>query len=180
MHLKPFIQMWDPGPLKPVQRLYSQAYTSDRMLALEKEVMRSVPDNCEYEVVVVAIMHHSDSTNLTHFGTASLWPGYKTYGNMSKYLQLNLSQFTVNHVVYVPKFPDSFCAEYERLVDETATTEVLRYCKRELIHLVWGLLLNNPKFVDAYLNVTLERCADGIMRLLFPRLFPHSADYVEK
>ncbi|KAG7091645.1 hypothetical protein E1B28_010666 [Marasmius oreades] len=172
--------MWDPGPLKPVQRLYSQAYTSDRMRVLEKEVMWSVLDNCEYKVVVVAIMHHSDSTNLTHLGTASLWPGYKMYGNMSKYLRLNSSQFAVNHVVYVPKFPDSFRAEYERLVDKTATTEVLCYCKQELIHLVWGLLLNNPKFVDVYLNGTLERCADEIMRLLFPCLFAHSADYIEK
>ncbi|KAG7093514.1 hypothetical protein E1B28_007188 [Marasmius oreades] len=98
---------------------------------------------------------------------------------MSKYLRLDSSRFSVN-LVYVPKFPDSFQAKYEQLVGKTATTDVLRYCKHELIHLVWSLLLNNPRFVDVYLNGMLEHCADRILRLLFPRLFTHSADYIEK
>ncbi|KAK1221912.1 hypothetical protein PQX77_015271 [Marasmius sp. AFHP31] len=99
---------------------------------------------------------------------------------MSKYRRSNPSMFAMNHVVYVPKVPDSFKNKYKDLMGRAATEEVFRFVKRELIQLVWALIISDPGFVEAYLHGKLERCADGIIRLLFPRLFAHSADYVEK
>ncbi|KAK1216597.1 hypothetical protein PQX77_020771 [Marasmius sp. AFHP31] len=180
VHLKPFKQFWQPEPDAPIQRIYSEAFTSDKMLEMERDVRSRTPADCKHEVVVVAIMQYSDSTVLSHFGDRSIWPGYISFGNMSKYRRSNPSMFAMNHVVYVPKIPDSFKHTYKDLFDHAATDEVLRFVKRELIQLVWALILLDPSFVDAYLNGKLEQCADGIVRLLFPRLFAHSADYVEK
>ncbi|KAL0059921.1 hypothetical protein AAF712_013268, partial [Marasmius tenuissimus] len=125
-------------------------------------------------------MQYSDSTNLMHFGDQSIWPGYISFGNMSKYRRSNPSMFAMNHIVYVLKIPDSFKQTYKDLLEHAVTDEVLRFVKLEMIQLVWVLILSDPNFVDVYLNGKLERYADGVLCLLFPRLFAHSADYVEK
>ncbi|KAL0575119.1 hypothetical protein V5O48_006845 [Marasmius crinis-equi] len=179
-HLKPYKQLWEPGPSEPLQRIYSEVYSSDRMLAMERDALSRRPPDCECEAVVVAIMGYSDSTQLTHFGDRSLWPGYIAFGNTSKYRRSNPSMFTMNHIVYVPTIPDSFARDYRDLFDRAATDDVLRFVKRELVQLVWALIMSDPGFVDAYQHGKVERCADGILRRLFPRLFAHSADYVEK
>ncbi|KAL0565557.1 hypothetical protein V5O48_016464 [Marasmius crinis-equi] len=175
-HLKPFKQFWQPGPDESIQRLYGEAYTSDRMLEMEQDVYARRPADCSYEPMVVAIMAYSDSTQLTHFGDRSLWPGYVSIGNMSKYQRSNPLMFAMDHIVYVPKLPDRFATDFER----AATADVLRFVKQELVQLIWALILSDPDFVDAYLYGRLEVCADGITRRLFPRLFAHSAGYVEK
>ena len=46
---------------------------------------RHPDDNPDTEVTVLAMMLWSDSTHLTSFGTASLWPVYLYFGNLSKY-----------------------------------------------------------------------------------------------
>ncbi|KAL0057586.1 hypothetical protein AAF712_015767 [Marasmius tenuissimus] len=179
-HLKLFKQFWQPEPDSLIQRVYSEVYTSDRMLEMKQDVLQRVPADCNHEVVVVAIMQYSDSTNLMHFGDWSIWPGYISFGNMSKYRWSNPSMFAMNHIVYVPKIPDSFKQTYKDLLECAVTDEVLRFVKREMIQLVWALILSDPNFVDVYLNGKLEQCADGVLRLLFPRLFTCSTDYVEK
>lgn len=60
-----------------------------------------------------------------------------------------------------------------------ATKEVISHCKRELMQAVWNLLLDDD-FIDAYVNGRLIRFPDGIVRLVFPRIFAYSADYPEK
>ncbi|KAA1477322.1 hypothetical protein DENSPDRAFT_808516, partial [Dentipellis sp. KUC8613] len=60
-----------------------------------------------------------------------------------------------------------------------ATPETKAHCRRELIHAVWACLLDD-EFHDAYKNGIVLKCADGIVRRLFPRLFTYSADYPEK
>ncbi|KAJ8094830.1 hypothetical protein PM082_010042 [Marasmius tenuissimus] len=99
---------------------------------------------------------------------------------MTKYWRSNPSMFAMNHVVHVPQIPDLFKHTYKDLFDHAATNEVLCFVKQELIQLVWAPILLDPDFVDTYLNGKLESCADGIVHLLFPRLFMHSADYAEK
>ncbi len=60
-----------------------------------------------------------------------------------------------------------------------ASDAMLTFLKRELMQSIWRLLLDD-KFIDAYQNGIVIRCADGIERRVYPRLFTYSADYPEK
>jgi hypothetical protein len=51
--------------------------------------------------------------------------------------------------------------------------------KRQLMHAIWELMLD-AEFIAAYVNGIVIRFADGVERLVFPRLFTYSADYPEK
>ena len=62
---------------------------------------------------------------------------------------------------------------------EPATAEVLTHLKRDLIHAIYMLLLDD-EFIEAYKNGILIQCSDGITRRVFPRFFVYSADYPEK
>ena len=62
---------------------------------------------------------------------------------------------------------------------EPATAEVITHLKRDLIHAVYLLMLDND-FVDAYENSILLQCSDGVMRRIFPWFFVYSADYPKK
>lgn len=61
----------------------------------------------------------------------------------------------------------------------SATAEVITHLKRDLIHAVYLLLLDDD-FIDAYENGILLQCSDGVTRRIFPRFFVYSADYPEK
>ena len=45
----------------------------------------------------------SDSTHLTSFGNASLWPIYLYLGNQSKYTRGKPTSFARHHMAYIPK-----------------------------------------------------------------------------
>ena len=68
---------------------------------------------------------------------------------------------------------------YKSVYGTAATSEVLTFLKRELVHAIWGLLLNE-EFLHAYKSGVIVLCADGIQRQLFPRFFTYSADYPKK
>lgn len=61
----------------------------------------------------------------------------------------------------------------------SATAEVLRFLKVELMQKIWLLMLDEA-FVDAYAHGTLITCGDGVKRRIFPRIFTYAADYPEK
>lgn len=75
------------------------------MLAADAEI-RAAPchpgdaDNIEY--TVAPLMMWSDSTHLTNFGTASLWPIYMFFGWLSKYARGKPSAFAAHHLAYIP------------------------------------------------------------------------------
>jgi hypothetical protein len=60
-----------------------------------------------------------------------------------------------------------------------AKADTLTHCKRELIHAIFSLILNE-RFVDIYQNGFVIECGDGHRRRLFPRILMYSADYPEK
>jgi hypothetical protein len=68
---------------------------------------------------------------------------------------------------------------YKTVYDSAASTNVLTFLKRELVHAVWTLLLTDD-FVNAYIFGIVVLCADGVSRRLFPRFFTYSANYPEK
>ncbi|KAK1235189.1 hypothetical protein PQX77_001594 [Marasmius sp. AFHP31] len=183
-HLKPYKLFYKhPADLShPIQRVYGESYTSDRMLSFEAEIQRQLrgcPEGSP-EVGIVAIMLYSDSTQLANFGDASLWPGYLTFANWSKYPRLKPSSLAMNHIIYFPSLPKTIQEHYQAHFDKLASDSEIRFCKVELLHAVWHLLVSDPRFVAAYRDGYLEKCADGIVRHLFYQFFCYSADYVEK
>ena len=101
----PFTEWWCPqGSASPI-RIYGEAYSSEVAVQLSEEI-RAIPppaDHPDIESVVVMLMLGSDSTHLTNFGTASLWPIYVFFGNMSKYDSSRPSEFLACHLAYLPK-----------------------------------------------------------------------------
>ena len=68
---------------------------------------------------------------------------------------------------------------YKSVYGTAATSEVLTFLKCELIHAIWGLLLNK-EFLHMYKSGIIVLCADGIQRQLFLQFFTYSADYPKK
>ncbi|TDL17170.1 hypothetical protein BD410DRAFT_886035 [Rickenella mellea] len=173
-HYTPFKKFWRPSPDQPEQRVYDELYTSDAHLEAHEEVQnlpREPGDN--FERAVVSLMFWSDSTHLTSFGDASLWPIYLYFGNQSKYERGKPSANACHHVAYIPS--DSF----QELTGDSATTDVLTHCRRELMHAIWAILLDGD-FMHAYKFGLVIKCADGVTRRIFPRFLTYSADYPEK
>jgi Plavaka transposase len=105
----PFSEWWcPPGCIKPI-RVYGEAYSSDVAIQFAEEV-KGIPapaGHPDIESVVVMLMLGSDSTHLAQFGTASLWPMYVFFGNMSKYDSSRPSEFPACHLAYLPKVCES-------------------------------------------------------------------------
>lgn len=47
------------------------------------------------------------------------------------------------------------------------------------MHAIWDLLLDS-EFIQAYVHGIIIRCADGVERRVYPRIFTYAADYPEK
>ena len=60
-----------------------------------------------------------------------------------------------------------------------ASPEILTHLKRELMHAIWKLILDD-KFMEAYEHGIVIKCPDGIWRRFYPQFFTYSADYPEK
>ncbi|KAH8834403.1 hypothetical protein DL96DRAFT_1580429, partial [Flagelloscypha sp. PMI_526] len=124
-------------------------------------------------------MLFSDSTHFTDFGTASLWPIYAFFGNLSKYVNACPSSLGARHLAYIPSLPDFIQDLYSSKFGEKATADVLAHLKREIMNAVWLLLLDD-EFMEAYRNGIVVLCADMILRRIFPCFFSYAADYPEK
>ena len=103
-HTTPFKEMWTPSEGVSPIRLYGEAYTSDEMIDAYEEV-QSVPPHSDYpdiEDVVIELAPYSDATTLAQFGTASLWPMYIFFVNLSKYIRCQPSSNAAHHAAYFP------------------------------------------------------------------------------
>lgn len=194
-HIAPYEEYWQPRPNAPHERIFSELYNTDAYIQ-EHEKIRSQPRNgCQLETVIAAIMVWSDSTHLTSFGNASLWPIYLYLGNQSKYARAKPSAFAAHHLAYIPKvsfssvyflqliyqkqLDDGIQDAYQEIYGKPAPPEVLTHLRRELMHAIWLLLLDD-EFMDAYVNGIMIEFPDGVLRRVFPRFFIYSADYPEK
>ena len=108
---QPFTEWWyPPGGSRPI-RIYGEAYSSDTAVRLFEEV-KDIPPLADYpniESVIILLMLGSDATHLASFGTASLWPVYLFFGNMSKYDSSKPSEFPAFHLAYLPKVRCRHC-----------------------------------------------------------------------
>lgn len=77
------------------------------------------------------------------------------------------------------QLPPDFLDAYVSLTGDGPTEAVLTHCRRELMHAVWKLLLDD-EFMYAYEHGVVVMCPDGVFRRFYPRIFTYSADYPEK
>ncbi|KAK6972044.1 GLOBIN domain-containing protein [Favolaschia claudopus] len=203
-HITPFELRWDPhhrtdnqdstmdptdvdeNGLPPLPRghqaLYGEIYTTPSMLKEHNSLPKTAP--LHLETIIAAYMFWSDSTYLTNFGDASLWPLYTFFGNQSKYTRAKPTSNACHHQAYLPSasfpfLPDTLIDFYRDTFRVPPSAEVLTHLKRELMHRVWDLLLC-PSFIHAYINGVVVKCYDQVERLIFPRFFTYGADYPEK
>ncbi|KAF9783930.1 hypothetical protein BJ322DRAFT_1109780 [Thelephora terrestris] len=181
-HTAPFEERWKPTDDAPSIRLYGEAYTSDEMITAYQEVQNIPPhpDYPEAESIVVELAPYSDATMLAQFGTASLWPVYVYFGNLSKYIRCQPSSHAAHHTAYFPSLPDSFSDWYREKFGIVPSDATITHCKRELIQALWLLILSAPDFVQAYQFGIFICFADQVIRRVFPRFFAYMADYPEK
>jgi hypothetical protein len=101
-NMTPFSQHWKVSEEKTIQ-VFSEAYSSPAMLDAYTDISalpRNPDDNLER--VVASLMFWSDSTHLTNFGDASMWPFYLFFGNQSKYTRGKPTASACHHVAYIP------------------------------------------------------------------------------
>jgi Plavaka transposase len=155
---------------------------------------------CTAERAVVPLMFWSDSTHLTSFGTAKLWPIYMFFRSQNKLLRMKPTAHVCHHVAYIPsvsscarspgmykespiggaQLPDALQDFVRAYSDGTAAqAPLLTHSCRELMQAIWMHLLDN-EFVQAYEHGILVVCADHVTRHIFPHIMTYSADYPEK
>ena len=132
-HYTPFKRFWkDPEhPDAPPERLAGEIYSSDAFIE-EHEKIRDAQPPGAMETVVAAYILYSDSTHLTNFGTASLWPIYKFYGNQSKYTRGKPGSFAVHHVSYMPSVRTLMGLKMDSLNSHTGTRMVSKLPHQDL------------------------------------------------
>jgi hypothetical protein len=102
-HLTPFRKI-HVDPAGNETRIYDEVYTSDAWEAAHDVLQKQPPERgCELEKVIAGLMFWSDSTHLAQFGTASVWPLYMYFANLSKYTRANPNSGACHHVAYIPK-----------------------------------------------------------------------------
>ncbi|KAH7918336.1 hypothetical protein BV22DRAFT_1134671 [Leucogyrophana mollusca] len=184
-HFEPYSLHWQrhdrTGAVQDPIQVHGELYTSPAFIDAHKEV-QDLPGEpgCNMPRVVVALQFWSDSTHLTSFGNAKLWPLYLWFGNESKYRRCKPSYHLCNHVAYFQPLPDTFkdfAAEHTG--GKGPTPEFMTHCHREFLHAQWSALLDS-EFLEAYEHGIVITCFDGIKRRFYPRFFTYSADYPEK
>ncbi|KAF7976664.1 hypothetical protein HWV62_6005 [Athelia sp. TMB] len=176
-HFSPFRRFWKP-PNGPDQRVFDEAYTSDAWLEEHEKLQEQANEpDCKLEKVVLGLLCWSDSTHLTSFGMAKLWPLYVYIANLSKYFRGRPGSAAAHHIAYIPSLPDSI---QDFLGPENGVkSKVITHCRRELMHKVLDKVFD-AEFVHAYRHGFKMECLDGVWRRFYPRIFSYSADYPEK
>jgi hypothetical protein len=100
-HYEPFELLWKPTEESVETRVHGELYTTPAFLEAHRTLQESPGEpGCDLPRVVVAMMFWSDSTHLTSFGNAKLWPSYLYFGNESKYNRCKPTSHLCNHVAY--------------------------------------------------------------------------------
>lgn len=197
MYLQPFSEHWKPTKNDPPVRVYGEIYSSDAMLEAQRQLLQKLQNlpRPQPEAFLVALMIASDSTFLTQFSQASMWPIYMFFGNVSKYTRSSPESLAAHHVAYLPKvrhspvslaqcsesaqIDDKFSEFYMKTYHRVPPSEVITHVKRELVHRVLMLMFGG-RFSEAHERGIITECADRIARLWFPWLVCHSSDYPER
>jgi hypothetical protein len=108
-HYEPYELKWQLGPSPIPIRVHGELYTSPAFIEVYRELQNSPPEpGCTAPRNIVALMFASDSTHLTSFGDAQIWPLYLFFGNESKYRRCKPSCRLGNHVAYFQRVRSSY------------------------------------------------------------------------
>ena len=102
-HTAPYKLFWQPDKTHLPERVITELYMANAMLQEHKNIKSLPVAGCNLETVIAAIMLLSDSTHLTSFSNAALWPIYLFLGNQSKYMHAKPTSFAAHHLTYIPK-----------------------------------------------------------------------------
>jgi hypothetical protein len=104
-HYAAYQEFWQPEPDHPPERIFSEVYSADAFILEDTKIRTQYasPTMPTIETVVCAFLLYSDATHLTSFGSASLWPIYVFFGNLTKYFRAKASSFAAHHLAYIPK-----------------------------------------------------------------------------
>jgi hypothetical protein len=201
-HLLPFKRLWKDPLDGRQERIFDELYSSDAWLQAQDEVQRLPKEpGCSLERVIAGLMFFSDATHLANFGTAKAWPLYLYFGNLTKYARTLPESGACHLVGFLPsvsppdyetfilviyinfpcQLPDNVKDILSGLfrISKSGMASLHTHCRRELFQGCWEILLDED-FVHAYRHGIILRCADGVLRRVFPRIFTYSADYPEK
>lgn len=105
-HLEPYELRWHRKDMRDSQstRVYGELYTTPAFLEANEEIQTASGEpGCSLPRILIGLMFGSDSTHLTAFGSASLWPCYMYFGNESKYRRCKPTCNLCNHIAYFQK-----------------------------------------------------------------------------
>ncbi|CUA69692.1 Colossin-A [Rhizoctonia solani] len=179
-HYTPFQSKWIPTghPKSNAQIIADEMYTSPAMLEAHKEIQRlEIADhNCRLPRVVAAVMFGSDSLQLGAFSTKKAWVLYMWLGNLSKYERSKPNSGSCYELAHIPSLPDEIKDRIAKLNGRPPLASLLTHLRRELVHSVLHEVLDS-EFIHAWRHGIVIKCADGITRRIFPRIFTYAADY---
>ena len=78
------------------------------------------------------------------------------------------------------QLPDKIQDKIKAALGKVASRAHLTHCQQEIFQAIWLILIQDPEFLEAYINGIVIECIDGIKHWLFPYFFVYSADYPEK
>ncbi|KAI5115443.1 hypothetical protein M0805_006771 [Coniferiporia weirii] len=182
MVYEPYEMRYKPPSGGNEQGVYSKLFWSKEFRQVHEEVQalpREEGDNLPWSVMALQLW--SDGMAATSFGTVKIWPVYLQFGNQSKYECTKTGAGCSHHLAHIPLLSTGNLQEFVK--DHTdgckASNELLTHCRREIMHAVWKIMLNDD-FLDAWKNGIVVECGDGVKQRLFPHIFTYSADYPEK
>ncbi|KIJ60703.1 hypothetical protein HYDPIDRAFT_98197, partial [Hydnomerulius pinastri MD-312] len=179
-HYEPYELRWQSPHKERDVHVYRELFTSEAFIGAHQRLQESPPElGCDLPRVVAGMMFWSDTTQLSSFGGAKLWPLYLYFGNHSKYQQCRPSSNLCTHVAYFQTLPDDFKDFAMKFSGKAPSDAFFAHCHRELFQEQWRVLLED-EFIEAYQHGIVITCCDRIKRRFYPRIFTYSADYPEK
>ncbi|TEB29739.1 hypothetical protein FA13DRAFT_1584662, partial [Coprinellus micaceus] len=181
-HYEPSEVLWQPDYSTRATRIHSELYNSEAFLRTHQELQDSpAPPGCKLQRVVAALMFWSDATHVSSFSDQKLWPGYMAFGNESKYRRCRPSEHLCHNIAYFSDLPDGL----KDLITSKTTggnvpDKLMHFCKQEMLHAQWKILLDDEEFREAVKNGIVLKCPDNEERRFYIRIFTYSADYQEK
>jgi hypothetical protein len=189
---------WSPNPLNPDRnkQIYSDTYMSEVMIQAQAEV-DNLPllEGDTKECVVQGLMLASDCTQLTNFGSASVWPIYMMFANQPKEERVRPSCHTVHHLAYAPsvslcqstytfhlrfvQLSQDFVTQYQEKTGQAPKPAAKVHCKRKLMHAAWSHIMDED-FIEACMQGLTINSINGIKQVFFVCIITYSADYPEK
>lgn len=100
-HYDPYELRWQPPYMEEGVRVYGELFTSETFIQAHQRLQDAPPEpGCDLPRVVTGLMFWSDSTHLSSFGNAKLWPLYLYFGNESKYHRCQPTNNLCTHAAY--------------------------------------------------------------------------------